>query len=136
MFEQMRPLNNHGNNISSWLLLLVVACFCIWYFGTGTDTNSSHISNRIDATSTNIREAEKTARSARSELERAESFARSAEERITTSIRYNSELTESVTDSAKLITECRKLANEGESIVRSVILRNQNRTREAGAGTD
>lgn len=134
MFEQMRPLNNHGNNISSWLLLLVVACFCIWYFGT--DTNSSHMSERINATTTNIREAEKTTRSARSELERAESLTRSAEERITTSIRYNSELTESVTDSAELITECRKLANEGESIVRSVIARNQNRTREAGAGTN
>lgn len=136
MFDETRPLNNHGNNISSWLLLLVVACFCIWYFGTGTDTNSSHISQRINATTTNIREAEKATRSARSELERAESFARKTEERITASTKYNSELTESVTNSAELITECRKLAVQGESIVRSVIARNQNRTREAGAGTN
>ena len=136
MFEQMRPLNNHGNNISSWLLLLVVACFCIWYCGTGTDTNSSHISERINATTTNIREAEKATRSARSELERAESFARKTEERITASTKYNSELTESVTNSAELITECRKLAVQGESIVRSVILRNQNRTKEAGERTN
>ena len=136
MFEQMRPLNNHGNNISSWLLLLVVACFCIWYFGTGTDTNSSHISERNNATTTNIREAEKATRSARSELERAESFARKTEERITASTKYNSELTESVTNSAELITECRKLAVQGESIVRSVILRNQNRTKEAGERTN
>lgn len=131
MLETPRPLNDHNNNIVSWIILLVVACLCFWYFSS---TDGSHISERINTTTADIQEAERLAQSARIELAKSESLAREAEERITASTEYNTRLTESIDDDKRIIDELRKLADSGESIIDAVIQRSKARTSEAGVG--